>query len=439
MKIAIIGGGISGLTAAFAARRAGHQVTCFAEHPGGVIGSQRQDGFLCETGPQALLDGAEVRGLIDDLGLAGRVLPAARVARKRFIYVDGKLRGLAPHPVALLLSNALSLKGKWRALRETAVPPRAPGAGSDSDDESVYDFARRRLGDEAARRLVAPAVIGIFAGDAARLSLRSAFPKLAAMEAEHGSLLRALRTSRGGARGGIISFPDGLAELVDALAASLGGDLIRTRVHGIAHDGAHWRVSDSDQAFDALVVSTPPAETVRLLAPLLPGAARTIAAIPRASVGVVALGFRRPGVGMDLNGYGFLVARGERPTILGCQFESTVFPGRAPDGQVLLRVLVGGTFNPAALELDDAALVARAVDDLRVAAGLTADPDFSAVWRHRSVLPQYELGHEQRARSVESAVAALPGLKVLGVALRGVGLADCVRNATAWAARLPAP
>jgi len=158
--------------------------------------------------------------------------------------------------------------------------------------------------------------------------------------------------------------------------------------------------------------------------------------VPLASVAVVALGFRGSDLGMRLDGYGFLVARGEGPTLLGCQYESSVFPGRAPSGGTLLRVIMGGTFHPDVVAEQEGTLVDRAIAELGVIAGLRVRPEVTATWRLPQVLPQYRLGHEQRARDAEAELARLPGLHLLGTGLRGSGLADCIRNATALASSL---
>lgn len=439
MKIAVVGGGLSGLTAAYLLSRAGHDVTCYdaAERPGGLMRSERRGGYLCETGPQGILDGPpEVRALIEDVGLKERAIGAAPAARRRYVFVRGKLRAVPSGPFSLMSSDVLSASGKWRLLQEPFVKPPEP-AGGDAD-ESVLAFGTRRLGSEAAHTLLGPAVIGIFAGDAGQLSLRSAFPRLAALEARHGSLLRGLRQARrqGAGPGKLVSFPDGVEELPRAIAARLGDRVVRARVRGVAREAGSWRIDVEGKLLpraDAVVLALPPAPMSNLLEPRAPEAAATLRQIPQAGVAVVCLGFPRRDLGMELDGYGFLVARGERPTILGCQFESTVFPGRAPAGHVLLRVIIGGTFEPDAVTETDATLVGRAVADLKTAAGLSCDPELAVIYRHPAALPQYELGHEQRVQAIEAAAARLPGLHLLGIGLRGVGMSDCVRNATALA------
>jgi oxygen-dependent protoporphyrinogen oxidase len=439
MKIGIVGGGVSGLTVAHKLVLGGHDVTCFegSGRTGGLIRTERHEGFLCEVGPQAILDGGrDVRALFDELGLSERVCAPAQAARKRYVFLRGRLRAVPSGPLSLLSTDLIGAQAKWRLMREPFVEPRPTDAG----DESVLDFGVRRLGPEAARALIEPAVIGLFAGDAARLSMKSAFPRVAALEATHGSLLRGLRAARrqGAGPGKSVSFPDGLEELPRALAGKLEGRLVPAQVQALLREPGGWRVELGGGAlsgpapFDALVLALPPRTTAALLEPWAPEPARGLRELTLASVAVVSLGFTRLDVGIDLGGYGFLVARGERPTLLGCQYESTVFPGRAPAGSVLLRAILGGTFEPEVLGLDDNALVERTVNDLRLM-GLSGEPDFAAVWRLPDVLPQYELGHERRVQAIEAALANVPRLHVLGMGLRGIGLSDCIRNAAALA------
>jgi oxygen-dependent protoporphyrinogen oxidase len=431
MKIAVVGGGISGLCVAHKLMLAGHEVTCFeaSARPGGLIRSERREGFLCEAGPQSILDGApEVRALFEELELGPRVCAPSPAAKRRMVFIDGKLRALPSGPGSLLTSDLLSAAAKWRLVREPSVKTPPP-----PDDESILDFATRRAGEEVASRIAAPATLGVFAGDAAALSIRSTFPRIAALEAEHGSVMKGMKAARrqGVTAGKSVSFPDGLEELPRALATRLGGRLVQVKVGPMRRDPGGWIVER--ERFDSVIVALAPLATADVVSEVAPEAAAGLRAIRLASVAVVALGYRQPDIGIDLEAYGFLVARGERPTLLGCQYESTVFPGRAPAGAVLLRAILGGTFEPGVVELDEAIVVERTLADLRLITGLERRPDFTAVWRQRQVLPQYELGHERRVRAVEEAMARRLRLHLLTTGLRGVGLSDCIRNATTLA------
>jgi len=436
LRIAIVGGGISGLATAHLCAARGHDVVLVDDAPaaGGLIASVRRDGFLCERGPQALLDGAEAtRALIESAGLSARMLQAAPAARRRFVYVGGALRPFPASPPALFKTNLLSARGKLRLFAEPFIRRSAW-------DESVFTFVARRFGREAAERAAAPALIGVFAGDAAALSVRSALPRVAAMEREHGSVLRALmRRKRDGAGlGHPVSFPDGLAELPSALARALGKRRHAGRAVEIVRYARGWRVITAAGASiegERLVLATPAAATAQLLAPHAAEAAAAIRGITHAPVAVVCAGFRSgEGLGADLDAYGFVVARSEGVRLLGCQYETSVFSDRAPKGGVLLRGLLGGTFDPALVDADDATIAAQAIGDLRKVTGLARDPDFVDVWRARPGIPQYDLTHADRVRAVDEAVARLSGLAVIGNALRGVGVNDCIAAATRVAA-----
>jgi oxygen-dependent protoporphyrinogen oxidase len=438
VRITIVGGGISGLATAHLAAARGHDVALIDDgaSPGGLISSVRRDGFLCEHGPQAVLDGpAETRALIEGAGLSARVLHASPAARRRFVYVGGALRPFPASPPALIKTNLLSARAKLRLFAE-------PFVARAKDDESVLAFVARRFGPEAAARAAAPALIGVFAGDAAALSVRSALPRVAAMEREHGSILRAMmRRKRGGpGLGHPVSFPEGLGELPRALAQALGPRRRLARAAEIAPLASGWRVTTADGAFiesERLVLATPAAATAALLAPHAPDAAAALRAIPHAPVAVACLGFRSAaGLGVDVDAYGFVAARGEGIRVLGCQYETSVFSDRAPEGGVLLRALLGGTFDPALVDADDATIAAQAVGDLRRAAGLARDPDLVDVWRARPGIPQYDLAHAARVAAIDEAAARLRGLVVIGNALRGVGVNDCIAAATRVAAEL---
>jgi oxygen-dependent protoporphyrinogen oxidase len=448
-RVAVLGRGISGLTAAHFLARAGHEVISIdpSTLAGGLIRSERIDGFLCETGPQALLDGpASTRALVADAGLQSRIVPATATARRRFIHARGQLHPLPLNPIALARSRLLGWRGKLRLLREPFIRNQPDGP-----DESVLAFGTRRFGEETARALLAPAVIGIYAGDAAQLSARSALPRLWGFERARGSVLRGAlaqrRASGGGGVGRPITFPDGLQELARALDLPPGPRRIVARATRVTRAGDGWRVelADGMPAVEAgaVVIATPGRAAAELLEPLAPEAAAGLRAIPLAPAVVVCLGFRDAAIGVDLAAYGFLVARESpaagagRTPVLGCQYESSIFPGRAPPGAVLLRAILGGTFDPAIVDESDESITALTVADLRRLAGLSRAPDFVGIWRHREAIPQYTLGHATRVAGIDAALTRHPGLHLLGHAVRGVGLNDCIAAASALAGQIP--
>jgi protoporphyrinogen/coproporphyrinogen III oxidase len=445
MRIVVVGGGISGLTTAFLARAVGNDTVCVepASLPGGLIRSERHDGFLCEVGPQAVLDDAsDTAQLLAALDLDSRVLRAAPDARRRFIYAKGALHPLPMSPPALLRSGLLSPLAKVRLLAEPFLPGRR--TGTDDDSETLDSFGVRRLGAQAGRRLLNTAAIGIYATEATSLSAVAAFPRLAALEREYGSLLRGVMAGRkrGKQPGRPLSFPNGLAELPAALARSIDAGRVRGRVAAIEPLAAGgWRVAVEGGASptleaDAVVVTANAATTRILLAPIVPEVDQALRDLVTAPVAVCCLGFDQPtirGCGMDLAAYGFLVARGEQPRLLGCQYESSIFSDRAPLGGALLRAILGGRgagFEPEIIEKSDDQIAARALSDLRTVTGLKGDPGLVRVWRHPDGIPVYAPGHLRRLTVVDSALRGHPGLFVLGQALRGVGVNEGIKAAT---------
>jgi oxygen-dependent protoporphyrinogen oxidase len=447
MRVAVVGGGISGLAAAHFLAGAGHDLVCIepVAPAGGVLRSERQHGFLCETGPQALLDGApETRRLIAELGLAERVLSTLPSARRRLLYRAGQLQPLPTSPPALLRSKLLSLGGKLRLLAEPFV--RRPRTVD--EDETVLAFATRRFGSQVAQRLVAPAVIGIYAADADSLAVQTALPKLAALERAYGSVLRGAIAARrkGAGAGQTVSFPEGLQELAAAITARLGDRLIAGEVTALERRGSTWAVTVANRSgtvdADAVVVAASASASARLLEPLAPQASAALRAVPHAPAAVVSLGFDGAdtnSTGMDLDAYGFIVPRGEGvELLLGCQYETSIFAGRGPAGSVLLRAILGGTFHPELVDRPDATIADAAVADLRRVAGLRRDPSFVRVWRHAAGLPQYRPGHARLVAAANNDLGRHPGLHLLGQTLYGVGVNDCIHAAAQLASRFAA-
>ncbi|HVX94733.1 MAG TPA: protoporphyrinogen oxidase [Polyangia bacterium] len=445
-RVVVLGGGIAGLTAAERLVAAGRDVVVIdaGQRAGGLMRSERREGFLCETGPQAILSGRpDTKALLAAAGLEDRVIWSSEKTRRRFIYLRGGLRVLPSSPPTLLKTDLLGAMAKLRLAREPFI-----AKGDPEREESVLAFLERRFGAEAARALGAPAVIGIYAGDAAELSVKTALPRLWELEQKHGSVLRGAMNERGQSAGQgkegptrSFSFPEGLEELPRALAEKLGARRQVGVATALEPAGAGWRVqleAGAPVEADHVVLATPARVTAKLLEPHAPGASLALASVPHAPIAVAALGFRAPAggvvdLGMDLEAYGFIAARGEGVKTLGCQYESSIFEHRAPPGGALLRTLHGGTFEPGIVDAPDDAIVAEAVGDLRRVAGLRVEPDFAAVWRHPAGIPQYDLAHSARLRAIEDALRARPGLHVVGQATSGVGVNDGIAAAAAFA------
>jgi len=443
--VVVLGGGISGLTAAFLLKESGRSVALLeaSDRPGGCIRTWKRDGFLFELGPNTVLNNAfEIDELCAQSGLLERRLTATPTAKVRYIVKGGKPVKLPAGPVGFLTTPLFSTGTKLGLLKEPFIR-RAPA----DLEESIAQFVTRRLGREFLDYAVGPFVSGVYAGDPARLSVRHAVSKIYALEEKHGSLIRgAIAKKKGPApAGGLFSFPDGLEELPRTLAASLGpGWRPGTEVVAVRREGAGFTVEARGATGDlrlsarAVVCALPSRAAASALAPLGGAFVGGIADLPYADVACVCLGFRREQVAHSLVGFGFLCPEVEGRHVLGCLFPSSLFPGRAPEGHVALTCFVGGAVHPERAAAPEAEILEKTVADLRPLLGLTGDPVVSRVERWCPAIPQYNVGHGRHKEAAAALEAAHPGLFVSGNLLWGVSLGNCVQNATAVAARAAA-
>ncbi|HEY3203840.1 MAG TPA: protoporphyrinogen oxidase [Thermoanaerobaculia bacterium] len=431
----VVGGGLSGLAAAHTLAKAGHEVLVLeaSDRPGGVVRTERRDGFLLEAGPNTVRPTAELWRLIEELGLAGEVL-LADARSPRYVDFGGELHAVPMSPAGLLTTGLLSTAGKLRLLAEPFRRRRG------TPEESVRDFFSRRLGPEVADRLVEPFVAGIFAGSAARLSMTAAFPRLALWEREHGSLLRGGLASRRKARTatsvpkGLLTFRGGFQTLPEALAGSLGSAFrARVAVEALTLSGGRWIVHTSGKSYPAktVVVAAPAYRASMLLSSFAPEAARALSQIPHPPLAVLHLAWPESALRRPLRGFGHLVVPDPRRRILGAVWTSALFPDRAPSGMVLLTVFLGGARDPGALDLSDEELSALAARDLAAERLAPGDPRLLMLTRWERAIPQYERGHEDRIRALARAEAQWPGLRLLGNYRGGVSVADVIASATA--------
>ncbi|MFO0723788.1 MAG: protoporphyrinogen oxidase [Myxococcota bacterium] len=458
--IAIVGGGISGLALGEAlqhrARTSGQPIrtVIFEEGPaiGGKISTIVEDGFVIETGPHGFLDRDPlIHEVIARLGLTARVRKANEAASNRYIVRGGKLRQLPASPPAFLASDVLPLLAKLRVLLEPFI-----GRNRSGQDESVWSFAARRLGPAAADVLVDAMVTGIYGGDPKRLSVAAAFPALAALEQQYGSLIRGQiakskeqkrlgagggeGAAMGGPRGSLHSFDKGLGVLIHALAEKLE---VRTQapVRGLARDGARWKVTaDGAEPLeaDAVVLTVPTFEMLRLLRPLAGTAADPLDGVMYPPVAVVVQAFDRAAMPRTYDGFGFLAPNIEGRGVLGSIWASTVFPDHAPSDTVMMRTLLGGVRHPERAEADPETLLERSTLELRGLLGLADRPQVRAkrVIRWERAIPQYDLGHSARIAAADGLEQAYPGLYLSGNGLRGVAMVQCVTASDALASRI---
>ena len=469
-RIAVIGGGISGLTAARRAKELdpAAEVTLFesGDRLGGSLDTVRQDGFLIERGADSFItDLPWAIDLCRRIGFAEPLISTNSAARGAMVVTRGKLERvpegfllMVPQRVwPILRSPILSFFGKARLAGEFFVKARK---SSENDDESVASFVRRRLGREAFERLVQPLVGGIYTADSEKLSLAATLPRFLEMERQHGGLIRAARTrarnkelgARGqdsgdsGARYSLFVAPrEGMSSLVEAIAARLPAGCVRlkTAITRIERLGEKWRVNwdcagtlESGSEFDGLIVATPAATAAKMLAEIDSSLAAELAAIEFAGSAVVALGYDRRQVAARLDSFGFVVPAIEQRRILSASFSSVKFPARAPAGKELIRVFLGGALQSKMLELSDEQLCKIAEEELRELLGIAGSPSLRMVSRWLASMPQYHLGHLERVNRIKARLLQLPGLALAGNAYEGVGIPQCVRSGEQAAERV---
>lgn len=438
-RVIVAGGGIAGLTCAFTlateAARLGRPVDVLVIEAGHEAGGHARTvddaGWLVEKGPNGFLDSEpETMALIDELGLTPSVVEANPDARRRFVLRGGTLVQVPDAPPALLRSPIISWPAKLRLMREPwakAAPPHA--------DETVFEFAERRLGREVAEVLVDTAVAGISAGDSRLLSVRSHFPILVEWERSHGGLLRALLARRKTApkRPRLLSFARGLGTLPRTLAGRLAPRVVTGRaITKISRHAQTWQLQlagGMSMVADHVVFATPAAQTAAIVRDLDRELASELAAIPYAGLAVVALGYAAASLRRTLDGYGYLVARSEQLATIGVLWESSIFPGRAPDGAALLRVFLGGARRPELASLDESTLTTLARTELVVSLGIADRPIRHQVFRWPAAIAQYTVGHDERVRAIRKRLETHPGLHLCGTACDGVSFNHAIAAA----------
>ncbi len=477
--VAVIGGGITGLAAAFYLRqlRPAAKITLFEcnSRLGGNIRTERRQEFLLDAGPDSFMRAKPAAlELCRELGLSGELIGALPGARRVYVAQQGRLRAIPEGLVMgvptrfgpLLQSEFLTLFGKLRMLAEAFVPRGFGRSLEEHSDESIAAFMTRRFGKEAALRFAAPMLAGIYAGDAERLSMNATFPMLSALEEQHGSviwglLLAQFARGNGAAHGArfarlraalkwlaaspseprespFVTLRSGMGTLISTLASRLGETrvLLGQKVDSVQRAGDAWSVFVGGDRLDVdAVVLAPPAHVAADL--LAPGAlSDELREIRYASTATVFFGFDARTLAQPLTGAGFIVPPGEGSVLAGTWITSK-WEGRAPDGSVLVRAFLGGTRSEVDVtQQDDETLAALSLSELRRLAGKFGTPRFSRVHRHIASNPQPALGHRARIARINAELSALPGLHLAGAAYDGVSVADCVRQARVVAERI---
>lgn len=452
MRITVVGGGVSGLAYAYYVHRAARerklpvQLTVLEEaaQVGGRVRTAREGGYLVEYGANGVLGSKPAAiALACELGLADQLVRAAPEARWRYIYRDGVLKPLPLGLIQFARSSLLSWSAKARLLREPLVP-RWPA----NDDPTLKAWATRRFGAEVTEIVIDAACAGIYGVAPEQVSVRAAFGQLWHWEQQYGSVLLGLVRSglrrrepepyeqalpEQFPRRGLWSFRSGMGTLTEALAQRLG-DSVQTGVRisqlgfmdgqwvAVAENGKVWR---SDQ----LVLALDAHGQANLLQTFDMDAGRLLAAIRFVPLAVVAVGFRRDEFAHPLRGFGFLVPSRYRRGVLGVLWSSTVFPGRAPEGHVLLRAMVGGLERPELVQADDRTIVTTVLDELQRAMGVRATPCFQKIIRWQRAIPIPEPGHLERIAKLRTVLARYRGIRCLGNFLDGVSVNDCVAQA----------
>jgi len=447
VDVAVVGGGISGLTAAYELHKRKRSVVVLERslRAGGVIQTERIGDFVVDAGPDSLLvQKPAAVALCNELGIGDRLFPTKR-PRTAFILREGTLHPLPGASILgfpsrlrpLFLSRLFSMPGKMRMAAELFVPARSPQAPG---DESIADFVRRRFGSEAVAFIAEPLLAGIHAGDVERLSMRALFPRLVDAETRAGSVIRAFRRDQGSHNpdGVFRSFPNGLEEIVDGLMRAVPQESVRlgssvSSIERADEFTIHVEGGASIRA-RAVILAVPGFVAASLLRPMDADLAGACDSIRYLSTATAVFAFPRDAVRHDLQGTGFVVPRAEGLSITAGAWISSKWPQRAPEGQALLRAFLGGARDPDLLARTDAQLASAALADLTKILDIRGEPTLTRVYRWNRSSPQQEVGHAALMTRIDEGLAMHRGLFISAAGFRGVGIPDCIADARSTAA-----
>ncbi len=451
--VIIIGAGISGLTAAFWAQRAGWDVTVLeaAPVPGGTMRTVLEGGWLVETGPNSALETTPIfKEMFSELGIEAERRYANDESNKRYVLRDGALHPIPMSPGAFLSTRLWSTSGKLRLLKEPLI-------GRGTKEETIAEFVERRLGREILDYGINPFVAGVFAGNPEELSVRAAFPKLYALEEKYGGLIKGMmkgarerkqRAEVAKDRARMFSFAMGMQTFPEAIARGLGERVrYRMEVKSIEHHasadsaGSRFLVRTTGGEIlegDAVVVGVPAYAAADLLRPLAPELSTMLGNVYYPPVAEVHLGFRRDQCGCSLDGFGYLIPAREKRKILGTIWSSVIFPGRAPAGHIALTTFVGGSRQPEVLEADDTELQNIVLKELGAIMNVSGEPVFSRIYRWDRAIPQYNVGYQRVIDAIEQLERDRRGLFICSNYRGGIAVGDCVMNGKKTAERISA-
>jgi oxygen-dependent protoporphyrinogen oxidase len=432
-KICIIGGGISGLVAAFLLKKKGFNVTLFDKsgRVGGNIETVKRDGFLIEQGPNSLLKSPRLVDLIKDLKLEAEVLPANSTAKKRYVLQNGKLTPLPMSIAKMAFGSFFSAKAKMRLLKEPLIKSKS------NETESVAAFFERRLGREIVEKAADPFISGIYAGDPEKLSIKAAFPRLFELEKEYGSLLfgsiRAKSEKADANFPRTFTFKNGLQTLTEKLADFLGESVkIKTeilQIEKLSKGKFSVKTNFGEGTFAALIIATPAESAANLIENLDENLSEQLKSIYYPPVAMFFFGVKKDSLAQNLDGFGFLIPGSEKRKILGTIWNSAVFSGRAPENFHLLTSFAGGARNPEIFEKSDEEIFEIVYAELRQILGLREKPEFQHIKRWRKAIPQYNVGYDKIETAIENFENENRGIFFCSNFYKGISVGDCFKNA----------
>jgi len=455
-RIVIVGGGIAGLAAAYfaleKAKKIGEELrlTLLDEKDrlGGCILTEKVDDFVIEGGPDCFLyEKPWALALCEKLGLGDRILNTNE-NRRTFILSDGKLHEL-PEGFMLMVptsftpfikSSLISLPGKIRMAMDLFIPKK-----KSDEEESLAEFVRRRLGDEALEKIAEPLVAGIHAGTPETMGLKSTFPRFLQIEEEYGSLIKGMLARRkialqwakkgGPKRTMFLTLKAGLGEWVDCLRGKIGDEVIslKRRVMKVKRtEKGNYQIQLSSGTFletDAVILATPAFITAKMVEEIDPKLSEILLTIPYVSSATVSLAYRRSQIRHPLDGFGFIIPRKEKRKIMASTWTSVKFNYRAPENHVLLRAFIGGANNEQLVSLDDDEMLRIIREELKDIMGVEGDPILTKIYRWEKSMPQYLVGHLEKVARMEERTNLQPGLFLTGCAYKGIGISDSVHDA----------